>query len=202
VVSDPAFLANDALRVCSLGFDVSAVRAMEFLRDDGMIPRSRVVFDEYHQGPGAQISTVRAVAGYLTGTPSGRLVFQLVASGLVLLLAVAPRPIPPRELERIERRSPLEHVDALARAYSQVSATRTGAMRLLRGLRRRTERGGVRSFTPETDERFLGWIEESYPALTEDVKLVRGALLHQMNQHEYFEFGQAVHRIEATLTRI
>ena len=202
IVSDPDFLANDALRVCAFSFDASAVRAMEFLRDGGAVPRQRVLFDEYHQGSGAQSGTLRAVAGYLVGTSSGRFFFQLLAAGLVLLLAAAPRAVPPRDPERIERRSPLEHVDALARAYAQVGATRTGALRLLRGLRRRVERGGVRVRTVETDERFLAWIDEMYPALSDDVQLLRQALGTPLNRHEFALLGPAVRRVETTLTRI
>jgi hypothetical protein len=202
IVSDPDFLANDALRVCAFDFDARAVRAMEFLRDGGAVPRQRVLFDEYHQGSGAQSGTLRAVAGYLVGTSSGRFFFQLLAAGLALLLAVAPRAVPPRDPERIERRSPLEHVDALARAYAQVGATRTGAVRLLRGLRRRVERGGVRVRTAETDERFLAWIDEMHPALSDDVQLLRQALGTPLNRHEFALLGPAVRRVETTLTRI
>lgn len=202
IVSDPDFLANDALRVCAFGFDASAIRAMEFLRDGSDVPRQRIVFDEYHQGSGAQSATIRAMAKYLGGTASGRAVFQLVAAGLVLLIAAAPRAVPPSDPARIERRSPLEHVDALARAYAHVGATRTGALRLLRGLRRRVERGGVCARTSETDERFLAWISEKYPILADDVQLLRNALNTPLNRHEFGLLGPAVHRVESTLTRI
>lgn len=202
VVSDPDFIANDAFRVCHFGMDVAAIEAMDFLRGGGATPRRRVVFDEYHQGYGAQPGTLRSVASYMSGTASGRLFFQLLAAGLVLLIWAAPRAIPPTDPERLERRSPLEHVDALARAYAQVGATRTGALRLLRGLRRRLERGAVRSRTAENDERFLSRIEELHPTLRDDVAVVRRAVATQISRSDFAQLGPAMHRMESTLTRI
>ena len=202
VASDPDFIANDAFRVCHFGMDVAAIQAMDFLRGGGAVPRRRVVFDEFHQGYGAQPGTLRTVAAYLSGTSSGRLFFQLLGAGLLLLIWAAPRPIPPSDPERIERRSPLEHVDALARAYAQVGATRTAALRLLRGLRRRVERGAVRSRTAENDERFLARIDDLHPALKDDVAVIRRAVSTQISRHDFALLGPAVHRIESTLTRI
>ncbi len=111
-----------------------------------VVDAERLVFDEYHQGYGDHPGTVRGIVTYLGRTASGHLVLQLAGAGLVLLLAVGPRLLPPRAAERIERRSPLEHVDALARAYRAVGATRTATARLVHGVRRRVEHSlGARS---------------------------------------------------------
>jgi len=201
VGSDPDLLRNDVLRGCEYGLDVSAVRMLEYLRDGGTIPRSRVVFDEFHQGFGFQPGTMRAIAAYLGGTQSGHLLFQLLGAGLILLLSLAPRVIPPRDPERIARRSALEHVDALARAYAQVGATRTATMRLLRGVRRRVEHGAARALGRETDEAFLDRAQEAAPALVPEVERIRHALNSPVARREFAGIGAALHRLETTLTR-
>jgi hypothetical protein len=202
VGSDPDLLRNDVLRGCSYGLDVSAVRMLEYLRDGGTVPRNRIVFDEYHQGYGLQSGTVGAIGSYLGATRSGHLLFQLLGAGLVLLLALAPRTVPPpHDPERMERRSPLEHVDALSRAYIQVGATRTATMRLLRGVRRRVQRGGVRGWTRETDDTFLGRAQEVAPALAPDVARIRDALRAPVSRRDFMTTGVALHRLETTLTR-
>lgn len=201
VASDPDFLRNDALRVCSYGLDVRAVRALEYLRDGGDRPRATIVFDEYHHGYGEQPGTMGAMASYLSGTPSGRFLFQMVGAGLVLLFALAPRAIAPVDPERIERRSPLEHVDALARAYAQVGGTRTATAHLLRGVRRRVQRGALRARSARTDEAFLDRVSASVPARSADAALVRRALAERVSKDDLGRVGDALDRIEASLTR-
>ena len=201
VASDPDFLRNDVVRECSYGLDVRAVRALEYLRDGGDVPRSTILFDEYHQGYGRQPGTTRAVSAYLRGTRSGHLLFQMLGAGLVLLAALAPRALIPREREQIERRSPLEHVDALARAYAQVDATRTAAAQLLRGVRRRLERGAIRARAVRTDEAFLERAQETVPALAADVALVRRALRERLAGRDLELVGAALERIETSLKR-
>ncbi|MFI5310899.1 MAG: DUF4350 domain-containing protein, partial [Gemmatimonadales bacterium] len=201
VASDPDFLRNDVLRVCSYGLDVRAVRALEYLRDGGDVPRQTIVFDEYHQGYGSQPGTLRTIAGFIGGTTPGHLLFQLLGAGLVLLAAAAPRAIPPRDAERIERRSPLEHVDALARAYAQVGATRTATSRLVRGVRRRVERGTLRGRADASDAAFLQRVEQVAPALAADAGLVRRALDKPVSRHDFEAVGAALERLETSLTK-
>ena len=197
---DPDVLRNDAMRDCAPGLDIAFVRALEFLRDGGDVPRRRLVFDEYHQAHGAHPGTVSAAALYLRDLPTGRLLAQLALAGLILLLALAPRTVPPRHETRVERRSPLEQVDALARAYAQVGATRTAAARLVRGTRRRTERGLGRDRRTRSDDEWLARIAERHPALADDVALARRALADALPSRTFATLGPALHRIEATLT--
>lgn len=199
VASDPDALRNDALRECSHGLAVPAVRALEYLAGGGAVPRQTIAFDEFHQGFGDQPGTLRAVAAYLGGRPTGRALLTVLAAGLVLLAGAAPRAIAPHDPERVERRSPLEHVDALARAYEQVHATRTASLRLLRGTRRRVERGGV-AYTDAADELFLARAERSVPALSDDVAFIRRALHTRLPSRELARVGAALHRVETTLT--
>ena len=202
VVADPDLLRNDVLRVCRWGADVAAVRLIEYASDgapDGA-RRRRLVFDEYHQGFGDQPGTFRGIVRYLGRTPSGHLVLQLAGAGLVLLLAVGPRLLVPRGAERVERRSPLEHVDALAQAYRTVGATRTATSRLVHGVRRRVEQAlGARSGAT-SDDAFLDWAVDRVTTISPDVELVRHALSAPVPRRELEAVGQALRRIEAALT--
>ena len=143
---------------------------------------------------------MRGIVRYLGGTASGHLLLQLAGAGLVLLLAVGPRLLPPRASERVERRSPLEHVDALARAYRAVGATKTATARLLHGVRRRVEHAlGARGGTT-TDESFLTWAQQRVPERETDVELVRLALVNTVPRRDLEIVGEALRRLETSLT--
>ena len=201
VGSDADFLRNDVIRSCDYGLDVPAIRMLEFLRGGGDMPRRRIVFDEFHQGFGAQPGTLHAIALFLGGTRSGHVLFQILGAGLVLLIAAAPRAIPPRDAGRVERRSPLEHVDALARAYGQVGATRTATTRLVHGVRRRLERGKMQVLAAQADDAFLDRAERTVPALAPDVALIRRALKDRVSRHDFIAAGAALQRLESSLKR-
>ena len=200
VISDPDLLRNDVLRVCRWGIDVVAARMLEYLAV-GTPRRDHVVFDEYHQGFGTHPGTLRAIVVYLAHVPSGHLLLQAFAAGLILLLALGPRTLPPRDPERVERRSPLEHVVALAQAYARVGATRTATTRLLRGVRRRVEPHGARSgaLTPEErDAQFLDAAARA-PARAIDIAVIRNALANPVNEREFENVGGALARLEESL---
>jgi hypothetical protein len=199
VVPDPDFLRNDVLRRCEWGADVLAMRTLEWLRAGGPEPRSTLVFDEYHQGFGPSASAMATTARFLADHPVGRAILVLGVAGLLLLLAAAPRPLPPRDRERIERRDPLEQVDALAHAYEQVGASRTVVARLLRGVRWRLEGvGGVGRL--RTDEQFLDAVQSADAALRADVALIRRALREPMATRDLLQVGAALRRLEDSLT--
>jgi hypothetical protein len=200
LLSDPDLLRNDVLRVCRFGLDVVAARMLEYLAA-GTAVRNRLVFDEYHQGFGTHPGTLRAIAVFLARAPSGHVLLQAMLAGLVLLLALGPRALPPHDVEQIERRSPLEHVGALAQAYARVGATRTATMRLLRGVRRRVERGTERiggRNAEESDTHFLN-LAEAAPGRAADVALIRRALTGSVNQREFQAVGDALKRLEESL---
>ena len=199
VVSDPDLLRNDVLRRCGWGADVRAVRILEWLRDGGRAPRSDLVFDEYHQGYGPQRSMIGATRRFLVEHPVGRVLLQLSLGALVLLLALAPRALPPADVVRVERRDPLEQIDALAHAYEQVRATRTLAARLLHGVRSRVERGWSPA-RARPDEEFLAEAVRQVPVLATDVELVRRALAETLPSRSVPELGAALRRIEQSLT--
>jgi hypothetical protein len=81
-----------------------------------------------------------AVLRFLRRQPPGHAVLQLAAAGALLLLLLGRRfgrPVPPPP---VLRRSPLEHVEALAGAYRQAGARRTVRTLLLAGMSRRLGR--------------------------------------------------------------
>ncbi|MEO8563256.1 MAG: DUF4350 domain-containing protein [bacterium] len=199
VVADPDLLRNDVVRRCAWGADVRVVRLLEWLRAGGLVARTALVVDEYHHGYGHAPTASDVVYDFLIGHPVGRTVLQIALAALVLLLAVAPRALPPVDVLRVERRHPLEQIDALAHAYEQVHATRTAAARLVHGLRSRVERG----WRPERgrpDDDFLHDAELRAPALAGDVDLVRRALHETLPDRDLPELGAALRRIEQTLT--
>jgi len=199
VVADPDLLRNDVVRRCSWGADVRIVRMLEWLRAGGDSPRTALVVDEYHHGFGHEPTASDAVTHFVLRHPVGRTLLQVGLAALVLLLAVGPRPIAPVDVLRVERRHPLEQIDALAHAYQQVHATRTAAARLVHGLRSRVERG----WRPErgrADDVFLDDTESRAPALAGDVALVRRALHEPVPDRDLPELGAALRRIEQTLT--
>jgi hypothetical protein len=198
VIPDPDLLRNDVLRRCEWGADVLAVRMLEWLRAGGDVPRDRLVFDEYHQGFGPAPSALGTSARFLVTHPVGRSILMLAAAALVLLAARAPRPLPPVDVERIERRDPLEQVDALAHAYEQVGATRTVAARLLRGVRTRAERGSPIA-RQRSDEQFLDAAEATLPDRRDDVALIRRALREPVASRDLPAVGAALERLEESL---
>ncbi|MDB4882531.1 MAG: hypothetical protein JWL95_1297 [Gemmatimonadetes bacterium] len=199
VVSDPDLLRNDVVRRCSWGADVRVVRMLEWLRAGGEAPRTSLAFDEYHHGYGASHSMLGVTGAFLVGHPVGRTLLQVVIAALVLLLAVAPRALPPADVLRVERRDPLEQIDALAQAYEQVHATRTVAARLLRGLRGRVERGWSPARSRPDDD-FLDDAQAREPALAREVALVRRALRETIPDRDLPQLGDALRTIEQTLT--
>lgn len=199
VLSDPDLLRNDVLRVCHWGLDVVAVRMLEYLGRGGPQLRDRLVFDEYHQGYGAHPGTMRAIALYLAHAPSGHVLLQCLLGGLVLLLALGPRAVPAQDPERVERRSPLEQVGALARAYARVGATRTATERLLHGVRRRVERATRGGLTRGSDVAFLDDAARRAPDLDSDIALIKRALTTSITPRELQSVGGALSRVEQTL---
>ena len=198
--ADADLFRNDELRQCDQGYAPLYVSLLEYLRDStAAVPRRWLMFDEYHQGFGPQPGTVRAVVTFFSDTAPGHVLAQLAVAALLFLLMRAPRIVPPASDARDERRSPIEHVDALARAYVQVGASKTATQRLVRGLRRRLERGTVRGVMSLPDEAFLDRVATRTPALGPSVDTVRRALAHTTPARDFSSVGEALAHIEQTL---
>ena len=154
---------------------IAVVRALQFANGSASpTARSpRVVFDEYHHGFGAHADMPAAIVHALTDTPPGRVALEITVAALVLLLAFAVRPLAPVPIPPISRRSPLEHVGALAHAYSQIDARRLGTSMLVRGLRRRHSLGLPRSASSTT---YLSALRDRLPGASADVDRIVTAL--------------------------
>ena len=196
-LSSADLVSNEAVRFCVWGADVLTARALEYVRPSGSSPAS-IVFDEFHHGYGVHGGSVQAVSTFLSRTRAGRFLAQALAAALLLLFAAAPRPIVPKESARIARRSPLEHADALAHAYSEVGATRTATTRLVDGLRRRAGRmlPAARKAGPAD---FLTAIASRNPSLAPKVAVARRGLDASMQPRELVAVGDAIATIEREL---
>jgi hypothetical protein len=196
-VGMPELFVNTIVRICSWGADVAVARSYEYLAGDAA-PRERLVFDEYHHGYGAHGGSFTAMRMYLAGTGSGRFLAEGLVAGLLLLFAAAPRPIVPKEPERIVRRSPLEHAEALGNAYADVGATKTATVQLVAGLRRRAGRL-VAAPTSASDVEFLDAAVARSPSLAQSAAVIKRALREAGPVKEFSIVGDAVREMERTL---
>lgn len=201
IVSDPLLLANDVIKECRFPAGLAVAELLRYLRGtgDGAV-RSLLVFDEFHHGYGPQPSVGNIAARMLFGTAPGRGLAQVALAGVILLAAVAPRPLPPRSEHKRERRSPLEHVEALATAYHTVGATRTAARRLVRGLQRRLSLGRIVA-TSESDEAFLRELASAHPEVEVEVNHVLHSLANRVTARELVATRDSIRRIESLLGR-
>jgi len=103
---------------------------------------ARVVWDEYHQGFGAAGSLAGATRRWLTGTAWGWAVLQGAAVALVALATAAVRFGPPAPPVAGRRRSPLEHVDALAAGLEGAGGADAAVRLIIGGLGRRLRAAG------------------------------------------------------------
>jgi hypothetical protein len=105
--------------------------------------RGRVVWDEHHQGFGRESQSMAAVTwDWMVHSPTGWAILQLVAVGLVWLAVTAVRFGPARSVIERRRRSPLEHLEALAAGLESSADSDTAVQRIVAGLRRRLSRAG------------------------------------------------------------
>jgi len=197
VVSTSAILANDAVGVCEWAADVAVARILEYVRSTSG-PNQRLVFDEFHHGFGMHGGSITAITMYLTRTPSGHFLGQALIAGLLLLMALAPRPLPPVDPVRVARRSPLDHADALGHAYADVGATRTVVHRLVSGVRRRVGRT-VPVTTAADDDKFLDAVTVRDPSLAASVAVIRRGLSETIPAEELLAVGDALRSVERQL---
>jgi hypothetical protein len=124
----------------------------------------RVAWDEYHQGFGRRGPSLTGVVwDWLRHTPPGWAILQLVAVALVWLGMTAVRFGPAREVVERRRRSPLEHLEALAAGLESASGVNTAVRRIVAGLRRRLGRtgggGGASGAGHLRGDDLSGWLE-------------------------------------------
>jgi hypothetical protein len=188
-VAEPRLFVNDEVREEG---GALPVRMLEWLAAPGARP---LVFDEFHHGYGSHASLGRAVRRFLGETTPGRTVVVLLLAAALLVLALGARPFAPPASDRVERRSPIEHVGALARAYEEVNATRLAARRLARGIRRRRSALGRQG----SDAEWLREVAERRPAVAAEVRLVLDAMERPLPPERFVRLAPALARIERTL---
>jgi hypothetical protein len=168
-IADPDILRTDQLRDCSRGPALSVVRALEYLSTG----RTRALVVAEHLQTVRDDGATKVLSEWLWGSGLGRLTLTLMAASLVWLLARGRRTLAPVYRLREERRSALEHVDALAVAWQAVRGTRTVAKLLARGIRRRHAAGRWRSLD---DAAFLAALAERHPTIADDAERLTRAM--------------------------
>ena len=106
---------------------------------------ARIVVDEYHHGFGGTTSIwhlLGVTVRWLAGHPAGWAVLHLSVVGLLALAVAAARYGPVRAAIVRRRRSPLEHLEALAAGLEGAGGDETAVQLIVGGLRRRLSRGG------------------------------------------------------------
>jgi len=120
----------------------------------------RVVVDEFHQGFSTTgTSLAGATLAWSGRSPWGWIVWQLVAVGVIALVASGIRFGPARQVILRRRRSPLEHVRALATALAAARGHETAVRLMAQGLRRRLSRAGRAG--PADLDRWLAGLADS-----------------------------------------
>lgn len=190
-IADPTFLRNDVLRKTAGA--VLAVRVLESIDSSGKSP---VVFDEYHQGYGASTSLPELIGDAMLHTTWGRAALQIGLAALLYLLMIGVRPIAPMSRARLERRSPLEHVGALSRAYEAIGATGLAVQQLVRGVRRRHPLGTAAGLS---DEGYLDLLRVRLPALGSEIDTLERALVQKPSAEQLVLAGAAIDHIERNL---
>jgi hypothetical protein len=133
LVSDDGLFRNRALRRTLAGAFVVGLVADRY---------ERMIVDEYHQGYVAAGSLGAAALAWSARSPWGWMVWQLIAVGLVALVASGVRFGPVRSAIERRRRSPMEHVRALATTLAAAKGHDVAVRLMVQGLRRRLSRGG------------------------------------------------------------
>jgi hypothetical protein len=140
LVSDDRLFSNRLMRESGTGPFVLGLVVARY---------PRFVVDEYHHGFDASGSLAGAVFDWSLRSPWGWAVWQLVVVGVIALLAAGVRFGPARRIVERRRRSPLEHVRALATALAAARGHDVAVRLIVQGLRRRlghaakSEKGGM-----------------------------------------------------------
>ncbi len=133
LLSDARFLSNQAIKESGAPLALLDVLLTRF---------DRFVFDEFHHGFGPDGSLLSATLEWSRKSPWGWMVWQLSAVGLLIFLAGAVRFGSTRAAIKRERRSPVEHVKALATALAAARGHDVAIGSMIHGLRRRLTSAG------------------------------------------------------------
>lgn len=151
LVADDRLFSNRRLRATDAGPFTLGLVAGRF---------DSVRVDEFHHGYGAGGNLAGTLFAWSAESPWGWAVWQLALVGVLAVLAGALRFGPPVPLDEQRRRSPLEHVRALATALAAARGHDIAIALLVQGLRRRLARTGTVHRAPPRE-----WIESLAPHL-------------------------------------
>lgn len=138
-VAEGGLFANRSVRYTAAGPEMLSLLS---------VPGRSVYFDEYHHGFDAGGSLSDAVLAWSRRSPWGWGAWQVAVVGLLALLVAAIRFGPKVPLEGRQRRSPIEHVRALATALAAARGHDVAVRAMVGGLRRRLSRDGRPSRQP------------------------------------------------------
>jgi hypothetical protein len=155
ILSDSKYLSNRVLRDTDAGALV-----IPWLLEGG--PR-RVIFDEYHHGFGTNRSLFLAAGSWLLERPGGWAILQLFLAALIAVAAAAVRFGPALDVIERRRRSPLEHLEALAMGLERARGRSDAINLMIEGLRRRLSRGPLRR--DESGGRLIAWLDTMDPVV-------------------------------------
>ncbi|HEY7613046.1 MAG TPA: DUF4350 domain-containing protein [Gemmatimonadales bacterium] len=183
LVADDGLFRNRTLRRTLAGGFVLGLVADRY---------DRLIVDEYHHGYMAAGSLGAAALAWSTRSPWGWMVWQLVAVGLVALVASGVRFGPVRSAIERRRRSPMEHVRALATTLAAARGHDVAVRLMVQGLRRRLSRGG-RPAAADLD----AWLESLGPSVRSDrgreaLKTLTGTLRTPPDAASVLAAGNAV----------
>ena len=100
---------------------------------------------------------------WLANSPAGWALLQLMGVGLVAVAMAAVRFGPAQAVIDRRRRSPLEHVEALAASLEGAGGVDTTVALIVAGLRRRLGRAGV--LRPDEQQAWLSTLELALPTV-------------------------------------
>ena len=155
LVADAGYFRNRTWRETTVPEFVTPLLAPEHRR------QGRLAWDEYHQGFGSATSLSRELVGWLLRAPSGWALLQVVAVLLIGLALVGVRFGPARAVIERRRRSPIEHLEALAAGLEGAAGVDTSVALTVSSLRRRLGRTGV--LAPGEERSWLAALELALP---------------------------------------
>ncbi len=135
ILADSRLLSNRALKETDAG-----IMVIPWMLQG--LPE-RIVFDEYHHGFQERRSILLAAWNWSRNSPAGWAIWQLCVAGLLSLAFFAVRFGPALNVIERKRRSPMEHLDALAAGLQRAEGQETAVMLIAAGLRRRLGRTGT-----------------------------------------------------------
>ncbi|UCG87006.1 MAG: hypothetical protein JSW71_00200 [Gemmatimonadota bacterium] len=160
LIADSWLVTNRALRETDVGLLI-----VPWILE---LEPNRMEIDEYHHGFQDRTSIFTAAWGWLYRSPLGWGILQLSGVALLTLAVAAVRFGPVRAVVKRERRSALEHVDALAAGLQRAQSGSTAVTLIAGGLRRRLSRIGTMQRGHETLADWL--VRLAFPVRTAEAR--------------------------------